>query len=237
LKKKKAIFSWSGGKDSTICLHSVLLENVYEICYLLTTINGSTNKVSMHGVHESLIAAQAESIGIPLILVKVYEDNNSHYEMQMQSVLSRAKSEGIETVIFGDIFLEDLKKYREDNLAKVDMHALFPLWNKNTGQLVQDFMRLEYKSIICCVNNAYLGKIETGVIITNEYINELPLDVDPCGENGEYHSFCFSGPIFKKPIRIKVEEIYFEPLSAKYQVPDKNNKVTTGYWFAKIQLE
>ena len=236
MNKKKAIFSWSGGKDSTLCLHTVLQQKEYEVCYLLSSINGNNNRVSLHGIHQSLIEAQAESIGVPLKIIYVFEGNNSEYEQKMEEMLLQLKTDGIDTVIFGDIFLEDLRKYREDNLAKLNMNAVFPLWKKNTSHLVQRFIALGYKTITCCVNDAYLTKEYVGKIIDRKFIREIPKDVDPCGENGEYHTFCFEGELFKKAINIEIKEIIYKDLDVKYQVPDKNQKTTKGFWYSEIKL-
>lgn len=237
MSKKKVIFSWSGGKDSTLCLHHLLQNNEYEVCYLLTSVNGNNKRVSLHGIHQTLIEAQSQSIGIPLKIVYVFEGNNEEYEKQMHEVLMQVKSEGIGTVVFGDIFLEDLRQYRVDNLAKIKMKALFPLWRKNTMQLVLEFIELNYKTVLCCVNDAYLNKNDVGKEITRQLIDNLPLDVDVCGENGEYHSFCYAGPIFKKPIKIILGEKIHKPLELKFQTPDSNNKTTTGFWYNEIDLK
>ena len=236
MNKEKVIFSWSGGKDSTLCLHSILNNSNYEVCYLLTSINGNLKRVSMHGIHESLIEAQAESIGIPLKKVYVYEASNEEYEKQMTHILTEAKAEGINSVIFGDIFLEDLRTYREANLAKINMKALFPLWKRNTSDLILEFINLGYKTMVCCGNDAYLQKEQVGKIIDHNYIEQLEKDVDPCGENGEYHTFCYEGPIFKKPIHLKVNNNIYKDLDLKFQTPDRNNKVTKGFWYADIEL-
>ena len=237
MSKKKVIFSWSGGKDSTLCLHYLLQNNEYEVCYLLTSINGNNKRVSLHGIHQNLIEAQSKSIGIPLRIVYVFEANNEEYEKQMREVLLQVKSEGIDTVVFGDIFLEDLRKYREDNLSKIGMKALFPLWRKNTMQLVLEFIELNYKTVLCCVNDAYLTKNDVGKEITKQLIDDLPLDVDACGENGEYHTFCYSGPMFKKPIEITLSEKIYKPLELKFQIPDYNKKTTKGFWYNEIELK
>ena len=236
MNKEKIIFSWSGGKDSTLCLHHILNNPTYEVCYLLTSINGNLKRVSMHGIHESLIEAQAEAIGIPLKKIYVYEASNEEYEKQMTLILSEAKAEGINSVIFGDIFLEDLRLYRETNLAKLNMTAIFPLWKQNTTHLIHEFINLNYKTVFCCGNDAYLKKEQVGQLIDMNYIDELEIDIDPCGENGEYHTFCYEGPIFKKPINAKVSDIIYKPLELKFQTPDKNNKITKGFWFADIEL-
>ncbi|HSH67548.1 MAG TPA: hypothetical protein VLB84_17530 [Bacteroidia bacterium] len=132
MNKPKAIFCWSGGKDSAYCLHKVLSENQFDIAFLLTTVNEEVDRVSMHGVRSSLLEAQAEAIGLPVVKVMLQEKSNETYENAMNKVLMKAKSEGIEHVIFGDIFLKDLRNYRENNLKKVEMKAVFPLWNMNT---------------------------------------------------------------------------------------------------------
>lgn len=191
----------------------------------------------MHGIHESLIEAQAASIGLPLKKIYVYEASNAEYEQQLTKAMLEAKAEGIDTVIFGDIFLEDLRKYREEKLALVNMTAVFPLWQRDTKQLINEFLYLGYKTIVCCVNDAYLGEQKVGKIINAEYIDQLPRDVDLCGENGEYHTYCYKGDIFKKPISVRVTETVYKPLDAALQLPDKNGKITKGFWYAAIELD
>ena len=235
MTKPKAIFSWSGGKDSSYCLHKVLSENLFDVCYLLTTVNANFKRVSMHGVREELLAKQAESIGIPLLKVLVSEGTNSEYEQQMEALLLNAKSEGIEYVIFGDIFLEDLRTYRENNLAKVNMKAVFPLWKLDTTVLIHDFLKQEFKTITCCVNDGYLDATWVGKEIDDTFVKELPIHADPCGENGEYHSFCYQGPIFKKQIQFTIGEKIYKPLEIK-TTDDvcSSNVVTKGFWFVDL---
>ena len=190
----------------------------------------------MHGIHETLVEAQAKSIGIPLKKVYVYEASNEEYEKQLTNVLLEAKAEGIDTVIFGDIFLEDLRKYREEKLAVINMIAVFPLWGRNTSNLIREFLNLNYKTVICCGNDAYLKQKQVGEIITYDFINKLAKDIDPCGENGEYHTYCYEGYIFKTPISIKVTDKIYKPLDISLQIPDKNNKITKGFWYSNIEL-
>ncbi|HLZ17693.1 MAG TPA: diphthine--ammonia ligase, partial [Cyclobacteriaceae bacterium] len=199
-QKPKVIFSWSGGKDSAYCLYSILEKNLYDVRYLLTTINRNFGRVSMHGVREQLLERQVESIGIPLLKVYVTEGTNLEYEKQMETVLQKAKSEGIECVIFGDIFLEDLKEYRENNLAKLGMKGIFPLWKMDTTILLNDFINRHFKAVICCTNDAHLGEGWVGIELDKLFVQRLPPTVDPCGENGEYHTFCYDGPLFKTKI-------------------------------------
>lgn len=234
--KRKAIFSWSGGKDSSYCLYKVLSEDVFDVKYLLTTVNSNFKRVSMHGVREELLDMQVEAIGIPLLKVKVSEGTNTEYERQMEALLLKAKSEGIETVIFGDIFLEDLRSYRESNLAKVGMSAAFPIWKTNTNSLIQDFFKNEFKTITCCVNDGYLNEDWVGREIDQVFVNDLPNNVDVCGENGEYHTFCYAGPIFKNEIKFKIGEKVYKPLELKTK-DDSNcatNTITKGFWFVDL---
>jgi len=232
--KPKAIFSWSGGKDSACCLHKVLAEDLFDVKYLLTSLNANFKRISMHGVREELLDAQAESIGIPLLKVWVKEGTNEEYEKQMEAVLLKAKSEGIDAVIFGDIFLEDLRTYRENNLAKVGMGGIFPLWKMDTTFLIDDFINKQFKTILCCTNDAYLGEEWVGREINRSFISELPAGVDPCGENGEYHTFCYDGPIFEKKIYFSVGEKTYKPLEIKTEDATKGNSITKGFWFVDL---
>ncbi|HWZ21610.1 MAG TPA: diphthine--ammonia ligase [Cytophagaceae bacterium] len=235
-EKRKAIFSWSGGKDSAYCLHKVLLENIFDVKYLLTTLNQNFKRISMHGVREELLDAQADSIGIPLLKVWVKEGTNDEYEKQMSEILLKAKSEGIDHVIFGDIFLEDLRIYRENNLAKVDMKAVFPLWKMNTKSLIDDFIDQEFKTVLCCTNDGYLGEEWVGREIDKLFVEQLPDNVDPCGENGEYHTFCYDGTIFKNKINFVLGEKVYKPLEIK--ITDNSvctsNTITKGFWFVDL---
>lgn len=233
---KKAILSWSGGKDSAYCLDKVLTEKLFDVKYLFTTVNDKFKRISMHGVREELLNKQAESIGIPLLKVRVTEGTNDEYEKRMETALLKAKSEGIDNVIFGDIFLEDLRKYRENNLAKLGMTAIFPLWKMNTTNLINDFINRQFKAVISCTNDGYLGKELAGREINESFIKQLPASVDPCGENGEYHTFCFDGPIFKKKIDFAIGKKVYKALDTKTDdvCPLPSNVTTKGFWFCDI---
>lgn len=236
MNKPKAIFSWSGGKDSAYCLHKVLSENLFDVVYLLTTVNDRFHRVSMHGVRESLLEKQAESIGIPLLKVIVSEGTNQEYERQMEAILIQAKSEDIQHVIFGDIFLEDLRVYREKNLAKVGMEGVFPLWKIDTALLIRDFVTMQFKTVLSCTNDAYLGEEWVGREIDTKFIAQLPMNVDPCGENGEFHSFCYDGPLFKKKIDFSFGEKIYKPLDIKLQDKDSSSTEirTKGFWYCDL---
>jgi uncharacterized protein (TIGR00290 family) len=232
----KAIFCWSGGKDSAFCLHKVLSEKLFDVKYLLTTVNDEFKRVSMHGTKEELLDLQTASIGIPSLKVRVKEGTNDEYEKQMEAVLLKAKAEGIEHVIFGDIFLEDLRVYRENNLAKVNMKAVFPLWKRDTTELIKEFIKLKFKTVLCCVNDGYLGEEWLGREINEKFIKELPSNVDPCGENGEYHTFCFAGPVFKKEISFSLGEKVYKSLNIKTDDTCKTDQtvITKGFWFCDL---
>lgn len=232
---KQAIFCWSGGKDSAYALHQILQAGEYEVKYLLTTINGEFQRISMHGVRELLLEQQASAIGIPLLKVKVYQGSNSEYEQQMAQTLLQAKAEGISHVIFGDIFLADLRAYREKNLAQVGLEAVFPLWQKNTTQLINDFIAQGFKTITCCVSDAYLNEQWVGREINQQFVAELPAQVDACGENGEYHSFCYDAPYFKHAVAFELGEKVYKPLEIKSTdaVCSSDNQ-TQGFWFCDL---
>ena len=231
-EKIKAIFAWSGGKDSAYALNQVLEEGKYEIMYLLTTLNKDLKRVSMHGVKEELLDLQAQSIGIPLLKVWVSEGSYEEYETQMENTLLKAKEEAIREVVFGDIFLEDLREYREKNMEKVGMKASFPLWKKDTRSLISDFISKGFQTISCCVNDAFFDEKDVGELIDKDFLGRLPIGVDPCGENGEFHTFCFDGPVFKKKIEFQVGEKVYKPLDKKY-IEDKPN-ATKGFWFVEL---
>jgi len=235
MSKPKAIFSWSGGKDSAYGLHKVLSEGTYDVKYLLTTVNDTFGRISMHGIREELLERQLACIGIPLIKARVSEGTNAEYEHRMEEVLLKAKTEGIEQVIFGDIFLDDLRDYREKNLARVGMNAVFPLWKLNTGGLIRDFITQGFRTVICCTNDAFLGEEWLGREIDMNFVNGLPAHVDPCGENGEYHSFCYGGPLFPKPLQFTRGEVVFRPLEPSADPGSQQpGPVTRGFWYIDL---
>jgi uncharacterized protein (TIGR00290 family) len=227
MAKIPLIFFWSGGKDSAYALDEIRNAGQYEVRYLLSTFNGEYKRLSMHGVREGLIQRQAEQMGIALRRVYVFTDSNAEYEEKIMSALQDLRSEGISTVAFGDIFLEDLRPYREKQMLAAGMDCIFPLWKKNTTELVQDFIKRGFVSHCCCVNDAFLGRQWAGRKIDEGFIAELPEGVDPCGENGEYHSFCSEGPIFRSPVRFTPGEVIYRPLEIKTSASSS----TGGFWY------
>ncbi|UKJ06287.1 diphthine--ammonia ligase [Solitalea lacus] len=231
IKTKAALF-WSGGKDSAFSLYKILNDHPQiELSCLVTTINEEYKRISMHGVREDLLDQQAQSIGIPLKKMYVPATcTNEDYETVLLGLFKQLKQEGITTIIYGDIFLDDLKIYREKLLEKADLQGCFPLWKKNTSTLVKDFIDKGFRTIICCVKSELLNKEQSGKEIDTTYINSLPETVDPCGENGEFHSFCFDGPIFTKPINFEIGETIFKPYSTK----TTEGTFQHGFWFTDL---
>ncbi|HKT31870.1 MAG TPA: ATP-binding protein [Gammaproteobacteria bacterium] len=195
------ILSWSGGKDSALALHALKQDARYQVAGLLTTVNEHYGRISMHGVREALLDAQAESIGLPLYKVKLSErPSNEEYERKMRTALEDFKAQAIRHVAFGDLFLEDIRQYRLDNMRKPDMECVFPLWHRPTDQLAREFIAQGFKAVLCCVDERQLDGEFAGREYDKALLNELPTNVDPCGENGEFHTFVYAGPVFRRPI-------------------------------------
>lgn len=205
--KEQVLFCWSGGKDSALALHRLRSDERYDVVALLTTYNEHYQRVSMHGVSLALSELQARSIGLPLEKVFVSErSSNEEYSRKMAERMLAYKERGVSTVAFGDIFLEDLRQWREENLAQIGMRAIFPLWKDDTSELVREFVRLGFASRICCVSEEHLDASVLGRDVDLAFLDSLPQGVDPCGENGEFHSFAYAGPIFKEPLAIETGE-------------------------------
>jgi uncharacterized protein (TIGR00290 family) len=232
--KQKAIFNWSSGKDSALALYKTLQEEKFKVTSLLTSINEEFQRISMHGVSVLLLEKQAESIGFPLIKLELPKAQSmEEYQELMSSTMTKIKSQGVTHSIFGDIFLEDLRKYREDQLQSIGMEAVFPLWKKNTTDLIYEFLDLGFKTIVTCVNETYLDKSFAGRIIDASFIKDLPENVDPCGENGEFHTFTFDGPIFKNPIDFEIGEV----VKKTYPKPKSDESEEDGeyiFWFCDL---
>ena len=240
IKVKSAIFNWSGGKDSALTLYHTLQAGTYAIKYLLTTVNEKFQRISMHGVRLTLLKAQAQSIGLPLYTIMIPEMvSMQEYDQLMHQNLIQLHKEGITHSFFGDIFLEDLKKYREERLAQVNLKGVFPIWKRPTPDLVKEFLRLGFKAITVCVNEKYLDKSFVGRVIDEKFFQNLPNNADPCGENGEYHSFVYDGPIFKQPIKFKLGEVVHKALQPNPTCnPPEGSEprppYDTGFWFCDL---
>ncbi len=220
MKKEKAILNWSGGKDSALTLYKLKQSQNFEIACLLTSISEKYQRISMHGVRVALLEAQAERIAIPLVKMEIPDmPSMEAYEERMRETLYKLKKDGISTSIFGDIFLEDLRAYREEKLAELDIKAIFPLWKQPTDRIIHEFLDLGFKTITTCVNEKYLDKSFVGRVIDVDFLKDLPSNVDPCGENGEFHTFVYDGPIFSKPVEFEKGEIVLR----KYEAPKTEN--------------
>lgn len=225
--RPKTYFNWSGGKDSALALHYLLEQKTLNIDLLLTTISPELSRVSMHGIRREVLEAQTGALGIPLEILELPEDlTMQQYNEKMSGRLEKLKSRHYTHAVFGDIFLEDLRQYREKMLSPYNIKPVFPLWKKDTNALIRDFLRLGYKSVIVCVNTSRLNESFLGMELSEKLVEKLPGDVDPCGENGEFHTLCFDGPIFSKPLNIVAGEKVFRT----YKSPSgQNEDVVFGF--------
>lgn len=227
---KLALFNWSGGKDSALALYHTLRDSQLEVRQLLTSVNSETKRISMHGVRQSLLQKQAESIGLPLTILSLPgEISMEEYDQLMAQKMKRILDSGISISVFGDIFLEDLKEYRERKLAEVGLNGYFPLWKRNTKEIVNEFIDLGFKTIVVSVDGSKLDKSFVGREIDQSFLNDLPEGIDPCGENGEFHSFVFDGPIFQESISFQRGEV----VGKEYKLSSKTEETVT-YWFQDL---
>ena len=210
--KEKIVFSWSGGKDSALALYELQKSDRYEIVALLTTVAEEHRRVSHHGVREQLLQMQAEAAGLPLDTLYLPASPSSpctfeQYEELMGRTMAKYRDADVLLSAHGDVFLEDLREYREKNLAKVGMKALFPIWRRDTTELIRTFIKLGFKAYVSCVDGDKLSAAFAGRAIDAQLLCDLPDQVDPCGENGEFHSFVYAGPIFRWPLDVRVGEV------------------------------
>ena len=205
--RKPILVSWSGGKDSCLALYELKKLNAFDIAALITTVTEDYDRVSMHGVRRVLLERQAEVMGLPLHQVVISRDaTNAEYEERMAAALSKYAQLGVDSIAFGDLFLQDIRTYREQFLKRLQMKAMFPVWHRSTSDFVRDFVRLGFKALITCVNAEVLDESFAGRMIDNNFLQALPHGVDPCGENGEFHTFVFDGPLFTEPVRFALGE-------------------------------
>ncbi len=202
--RKMILMSWSGGKDSALALYELMRDARYEVTGLLATIREEDNRATHHQIDLSLIQEQAQSIGLPLHVVRVAPDGSpEEYARRMDAALAGLQAEGVTGVAFGDIFLEDLRHYREEKLALRNLAALFPLWKRDTRKMARDFIAWGFKAWVCCVDTRHLDASFAGRSLDEAFLEELPANVDACGENGEYHSFVYDGPILRSPLKVR----------------------------------
>lgn len=233
----KTIINWSGGKDSALCLKHIMDSKIYNPLCLLTTISKLYQRISMHGVRTELLEAQAKSVGLPLVKVEVPENPSmTDYENLMLNELSKLKSAGATVSAFGDIFLEDVRQYREENLKKLSLKPVFPLWGQSTDRLVREFLDLGFQTIVTCVDEKYLDRSFAGRVIDNNFLKDIPSNVDPCGENGEFHTFVFDGPVFEKAVTFKKGEIVYRQYPSGGKDDDHKKGLSTGFWFCDLSF-
>jgi len=197
------LMAWSGGKDSALALQEVLRDQRYRVVALVTTVTTGYERISMHGVRRTLLHRQARALGLRLdeVLISPHA-SNEEYERQMAATLTaaRARCAGLDAVVFGDLFLADIRAYRERMLARIGMRGLFPLWLRDTRELAADCVRQGYKAVLACVDSRALPAAFAGREFDTALLGDLPPGIDPCGENGEFHTFVYAGPILHAPV-------------------------------------
>jgi len=208
--KRTVVMSWSGGKDCALALHELRADPRYEVVALMTSVSEEFRRVSHHGVREELLEAQAEAIGLPLARIylpsgKATPCTNEVYEEIMGRVMEDFRSRGVYAVGFGDLFLEDLRAWRENNLARAGMTGVFPIWKRDTRQLSRQIIALGFKAILSCVEGK-VGPGFAGRAYDQRLLEDLPAGIDPCGEYGEFHTYVYDGPCFGRPVAVKVGE-------------------------------
>ena len=204
--RQKAIVSWSGGKDSALALYHARQE--YDIVAMLTTVTEGYDRISVHGVRSCLLEQQANALGYPVEKVVIGQVcTNDEYETKMRAALEQHRQAGVSAVICGDIFLEDVRRYREAKLFTVGLKGVFPLWHRPSMELAREFLALGFQGILCCVDTLVLDGRFAGRLYDERLLGELPPSVDPCGENGEFHTFVFDGPNFKDPVPCTAGEL------------------------------
>jgi uncharacterized protein (TIGR00290 family) len=207
INKERVVLSWSGGKDSAMAAYHLIASQKYEIAALLTTVTEEFDRISMHGVRRELLERQAESLAIPLHTVMIPKDcSNEIYESRMNAAFSHFKAAGLTKIAFGDLFLADIKQYRDERLALAGMAGLYPIWLRDTDELVRTFIGLGFKAKLACVDTHAIDASFAGRELDASLLEDLPRSADPCGEHGEYHSFVYAGPIFKKTIDCRTGE-------------------------------
>ncbi len=228
MQQKKSLMNWSGGKDSALSLYHVLKDATFDVRYLLTTVNDSFKRISMHGVREELLDKQAENIGIELLKLRLAETvSMEEYQTKMDETLRPLMTGGVEYSIFGDIFLEDLRQHREERLATIGMKGVFPIWKRPSLELLAEFWDLGFKTIIVSVNGNVLDQSFCGKILDRDFLKELPATIDPCGENGEFHTFVYEAPYFQDKINFEIGET----VDKTYQFKDSAGKEHISTYF------
>lgn len=230
--KTKAVFNWSGGKDSALALHKILSEDAIEVVALFTTFNEESAMSSMHSLPLDLLTSQANAIGIPLFTM-YFSKNLANYDAKMLEAVTHFKALGVTAFIFGDLMASNLKAYRESKLNKHGISVIEPLWNKSSAEIMEEFLGSGIKSKIIVIQEGKLEQYFIGQDLDKELIAKLPDSIDICGENGEYHTFAYDGPLFKNPLPVQISETY--PTSYEFKLDDGTSQ-SCVYWSACFNL-
>ncbi|WP_044002757.1 Dph6-related ATP pyrophosphatase [Hymenobacter swuensis] len=239
-----SLVNWSGGKDSALALYYALRDPTLHVTDLLTSVNAHYGRVSMHGVRVRLLEEQVRRIGLPLTRLELPEmPDMAQYEEQMRATLAPLQAKGIRRAVFGDIYLEDLRRYREEQLARIGLEAVFPLWQRPNAELLREYLELGFRAVVVCVNEKYLDQSFCGRELNADFLRDLPPGVDSCGENGEYHSFVFDAPYFSSPVPFERGEIVRRTYSAPPSTTACSTTTTTepapdpfatGFWYCDL---
>ncbi len=230
VQKLKTYLNWSSGKDSALALYDLQHSGEYEVQLLLTTVNAHYGRVSMHGLRKEVLLAQAAATGLPLQIVELpVEVTNEVYENHLGKTVEKLSEQGFKCAAFGDILLADLRAYREQQLADKGLKAVFPLWDCDTKLLAQRFLETGFKAIVVTVDAAKLDRSFVGRTFDEAFLADLPAGIDPCGENGEFHTFCYDGPIFRHPVLFEAGEIVYREYSL-------GEGVVSGFWYCDLIL-
>jgi uncharacterized protein (TIGR00290 family) len=207
-REQGVLVSWSGGKDSCFALREIQRTSHIRVEALLTTVTRDFDRISMHGVRRVLLRRQAASLGLPLHEIFISRGaGNAEYEQRLEEAFASYRERGTDSVVFGDLFLRDIRAYREQLLARCSMTGLFPVWGRDTEQFIRDFIDLGFKAVVVCVDPAQLDPSFCGRMIDESFLADLPAGADPCGENGEFHTFVFDGPNFRQPVNFSIGAI------------------------------
>ena len=206
---QKVVVCWSGGKDSALSLFEVLKSGM-DVAGLFTTVTQDYDRVSIHGVRRILLEQQAEMLGFPVEQMMLTKDaSGKDYEEEFLAILRSYRNRGVISAVFGDIFLQDVKKFRDELLARIGMHGVYPLWKRDSHALAHEFISLGFKAVITVVDSKVMGKELSGRLYDRRFLADLPAEVDPCGENGEFHTLVYDGPTFNKPVAWTKGEVVF----------------------------
>lgn len=236
MDKRKTYFNWSSGKDASLALYYLQQQDSIQVSKLLTSVNNHHDRVSMHGLRRELLERQAKSIGLPLTTIELPENPTmDEYNDLMVNTVQALISDGYTDCGFGDIHLEDLRAYREKQLEPFNISAHFPLWKRDTREIIKDFIQLGFKAVVICTKSELLDESFVGREIDEAFVNDLPSNVDPCGENGEFHTFCYDGPIFREPIQFEIgENVFREYNRPKGDDDHPKGADKIGFWFCDL---